>query len=326
MADSDSKFNQAVSPFDPSVTLPLDATSPAVPRYDPVIGEQAFAGLKDRLLAMPESAVLAPNADPGVTGVVAFALLSAAREPGRSETFLRIPADMFPPDTLGLLNGAAWTLWFLQSRVQSLTATAQASRVSVEVLDNATKTRGRMIKVLDYHLSDNALMQAELADIRSGQGFQDLASDLTRLAAHYTAHKTTIQIDAKHYDPADETLARGIANEIYVSLQPADQHAVVDLRNRAWTLVLETYNTIKAAADFIYRAQPRVLAQFPAMRPTVLAITAKRRPAEEPVVEPVVEQPVPVTPTVAGTSTPVKAGGSPTGGTPGLPGGDPIVD
>lgn len=320
-----------------SVRLPLDRVGPMPENYTPEIGEQALEQLKPKLVALPEEVVAPPNSDSAMAGLVALQMIRNAEAGDRMQQLRALPPSLLPVDAFEVLQWSVWALWYLQSRVQSFTATSGGARVPADVVKKGAETRARMMRVLGYHLFDNPLMQAELADIALGSGYQDLASDLTRLASHYTFHKTELEGDTKQYDPADDARARGLANQIYVSLQPQAEHAVIDLRNRVWTLLSTTYAQIKACADLIFRGQPRVLELFPAMRAMVLAMSTKRRASgeEEPVdptggtapvalgspaVPPV--PPVGTTPPAAGAATAPATTVSPV---PGAPSG-PLVD
>jgi hypothetical protein len=206
-------------------------------------------------------------------------------------------------------------LWFIDSRYQSFAAIATNVRVDVQTVNESTTLRTRMLRVLDYHFEDHPGIQSELADIRAGQGYQDMASDLTRLAGHYSAHKHKLSVDKVRYDPADEARARALAKRILNALMDATKgNDIADLRNRAWTKVVWNYAVLKAAADFIWLGNPRELALFPSLRTAALALspggqTGTERP----------DTPIETAPRAADAST------SPAPTAPGMPGGNPLA-
>ncbi len=65
-----------------------------------------------------------------------------------------------------------------------------------------------------YHLDDHSTDSAEVADIRSGTGYLDLALDLSRLAKLYQKHQNIIKKDPKNYVASDIDDARKYSSEI----------------------------------------------------------------------------------------------------------------
>ncbi len=293
--------------------------SPAPLKFDPIIGAEAFASREAALRAMDPATVQTPNCDPSAAAIVALQMAEAIRKPERRARFKLLAAELVAPNIDDELEADAWATWFLESRAQSVSATSSGARVDPELMAAAVELRKRLIGVLLYHFAKNPQMLAEIADIQGGVGYQDAASDLARLGGHYGVHKEKLSVDKVHYDPADEGRALGIANEIISALKGTRVNETFDLRNRAFTRLMQTGAAAKAAADFLFRTSPHDLALFPSLRTAAIAMTNKSKgsspgapvlpgetdPAESPGVAPIAPPPVPTQ--------------------PGMPGGSPLV-
>lgn len=297
--------------------LPTDVPA-RVLSYDPLVGEEAFSARHPSLRAMDPSQVIAPNCDCSTAAAVSLQVANAASVPPRAAMFTAL-GTFLGEHTPELLRTQAWTLWYLESRLQSILATKTEARVSPALVDEAIKARVRVVRLLDYHFGDNPLMAAELRDINLGSGFMDLASDMTRLAGHISVHKVQLSADPVNYRADDEAKLRGFANEILAALNGDRSNETADLRNRAWTQLSTTYWNLKAAADFLFRNSPPEMALFPALRTAVVAITSRSRTNHA--VAPVVADAVVPSP-AAPIATPSPA--APPIGT-GLPGGNPLI-
>jgi hypothetical protein len=298
------------------LALPTD-TEPPPPEFDPVVGEEAFRAKEPALRALKPEQVILPNCSASATAVAALRLVGVLRAPERSALLALIPADLMRGASVDELEQVAWALWFVHSRCQSLAAIATKVTVDVNTVDESTTLRARMLRVLDYHFENHPGMQSELADIRSGQGYQDMATDLTRLAGHYNAHKDKLSVDKVRYDPADEARARAVAKRILKALMEATKgNDIADLRNRAWTKVVWNYSVLKAAADFIWQGNPRELALFPSLRTAALAMSPGGQTAAEPPAAPVDSDP----PAAHASPGPAR-----TPAAPGMPGGNPLA-
>lgn len=248
-----------------------------------------------------------------MAALVALQFVRAARDKERAAGFAFL-APQLAPHSVDLLEQEAWCLWFLEGRYQSVQATTNMAKIDAKLADTAMQARARVMRLLDYHFQDNALMQAELQDIHQGNGYMDLATDLSRLAGHLTVHHQRVSADPVNYRPGDAELLRGLANEILSSLHADRTNETFDLRNRAWTEFSITYSNMKAAADFLFRNRPADAALFPSLRTAVLALTSRRSSNKTESAAPSPVAPSPVAP-AAPTDTPL----------PGQPSGNPIV-
>ena len=264
-----------------ATALPVDGARAEL-SFDPEIGEAALLSCKDALLGIDPTQVGPPNADCSYAAIVAMALVIHLESPKVAPVFAKMPSDFMGESTPAFLRTLAQTLFYVETRTRTKEATTSEVRVDVALVTRGVELRERMLRVLTYYFEDDALMKAELADIRSGQGYVDLASDLARLATHYTQHAAALAADKKHYDPQDQVLARGVSKEILSALQRGADDSIVDLRNRTFTKLARVYARLKAAGDFIFADSPTQLALLPALRQAVINQTARSRRSSEP--------------------------------------------
>lgn len=297
-----------------------DQAAPKPLSFDPVIGEQALLLCRPGLLDMATPEVLLPNCDVVQSAAAAKVLVDAVRSPRFAAKF----APSCGPGSRGRRALAraprANPRWHRPSRAQGAVATSNEIRVDPELLTTTVEVRDRMLRVLAYHFEKNPPMKAEVADIRLGSGYADLASDLARVATHYSTHRAILEKDTFQYEAADEDLARGISNEIMAALQSVADASLNDLRNRCWTKLLRIYTKIRAAGELLFIDSPNDLVSFPPLRQAVIAVTSRGRATEK--VDPAtpVSPGTPVAPIApAAPIAPVP----PTGGTG--PGGSPLI-
>jgi len=211
------------------------------------------------------------------------------------------------------------------TKAQSADALALNVKVDATLVDTSMKLRARMLGLLEYTFQKDARMMTEVADIRRGTGFLDLASDLTRLAHHYHVHHARLSKDTVLFEADDEQLALRSANGILSTFKASDPNsAITDLRNRAFTRLDDLYAALRSAMEFVFRNNPRELASFPVLRTAVLALTARSSrgtDGEDVVPAPVAPIP-PVAPADPAAPTPGPFSRDPS---PGGPGGKPFV-
>lgn len=137
------------------------------------------------------------------------------------------------------------------------TAAAQADdrQIPIALLTEAADSRALLLKVLDYHLGDDAAVVAELADIRKGSGHLDLASDLQRLAK--LARSQAAELAGDRYLPADaaaqaDALATRILGD-YVTNDEDERLRALDEQRRILAVLDAAYAEVSAAARFALR-------------------------------------------------------------------------
>jgi len=99
---------------------------------------------------------------------------------------------MFDLKQLGRLRTIALATWHARQLQAELASTAALPE---EVFREAQAARAKMLRVLEYHMGDVADVAADLEYIRSGAGYQDVASDLRMLADLYEDRRVRPRIE-----------------------------------------------------------------------------------------------------------------------------------
>ncbi|MBX3197909.1 MAG: hypothetical protein KF894_07165 [Labilithrix sp.] len=265
---------------------------------DAATGKASFDRVRSTLSALPADAIAQPNVDLQRAAMAALVLVDRARHGERSARFALLPAALFAASTVDDLEHMANAA--LHVDVEALREGAATTNVKVDaaVMQQATELRDRMLKTAEYNLGHKDSVARELADIRIGTGYFDLANDCARLAALYAEHKSDLALDKRFYDTADVDLAASLASAIRGEYRAAATRAgqYTDLRPRVFTELVRLYNEVRAAAHFLFRAEPNVVDDFPALRAAALGTVTRRakKPADTPA----------TTATNGGTATP----------------------
>jgi len=114
-----------------------------------------------------------------------------------------------------------------------------------------------MLKVVQYHLDDDPVLAAEIADIISGTGYSDLASDLQRLAVLYRDHEEVLRSDA-HFYCGDDQAAAVAAAEILRALARGEDEAVshwIDQVNRSFAVLDRAYQRVRLFGLALYHGE-----------------------------------------------------------------------
>lgn len=252
--------------------------------YDPKAGKAAFDELHPRLKAIPKGEIVLANADVPQAAIAVLRVHAASSAPAERARFAAMPDfDIKHLDDLGKL---AWAAWYVRTVTLSAAATNTDVKIPIELLDAESARKERMLKVLEYHLDDHPKVSRIVVSIRSGTGYRDLAQDLTRLAELYADHKLVIEKDVKLYQSGDMAGARKGAEAILGALaadRAGDERTWIDLQNRAWTLLLASYNEVAAAGAWIHRKADDVDERFPSLYAIGRAGSGRpRKSADEP--------------------------------------------
>lgn len=180
------------------------------------------------------------------------------------ERFAGIEAPGFDVALFDALRDRALAAWYARERFVAAQRQLSSAKLPAQVVAQATEVRGRMLRVVQYYLPNNA----EVREIRGGVGYTDLASDLSCLVQLYEGPMTGMPVDGVHFDAQDlgraKTLFKAIINEL-TSQGNGDYETWQEQLARAFTLLRDTYDTIRAAALFVFRNEPLVQARFPSL-------------------------------------------------------------
>ena len=253
---------------------------------DAATGKASFDRVRSTLSALPANAIAQPNMDLQSAAMAALVLVDRARHGERPARFALLPAALFAASTVDDLEHMANAA--LHVDVEALREGAANTNVKVDVafVQQATELRERMLKTAEYNLGHKETVARELADIRTGTGYLDLANDCARLAALYAAHKSDLAIDKLFYDAADADRATSLAGAIRGDYRAAATRSgqYAELRPRVLSELLRLYNEVRAAAHFLFRAEPNVIDEFPALRAAAVGSSTRRakKPADAP--------------------------------------------
>lgn len=226
------------------------------PAFDPEAAGQAFEALRPRAEALPRAALALLNVDLLDASITAQAVARFTAEPEAKARFALLDARLFDPAHLDDLAPLALAAAHAHVALQSARSQSTEAKLPIALVDAATEVKTRMLDLTDYHFKRNGKLNREVAAIRAGTGYKDLASDLVRLARLYDDYKATVSADKVNYQPGDVAHARKLAAEIMHHLgeaQSADEKTWVELTTRLWTLLRSAYAEVQAAGLFLYR-------------------------------------------------------------------------
>lgn len=165
---------------------------------------------------------------------------------------------------------ALWT----QAQLASEEAATSGARLPVELVTAASALRGRMLDVCAYHFRDDAALRAQVDDIRGGQGYLDLAEDLSRLAGLYRDQAATLKQDLRFYRADDAKDALDLAGHITRELRRQGPQAAREVAWRSFAVLAALYAEVARGAHFLLREAGQ--ATFPPLY-SVARAAPKRR-------------------------------------------------
>lgn len=233
---------------------------------NPETEAQAFEVVRARAEAVPEDAVAyGVNHDE----VVSTALGVLDVIDGDAWLVRKLKAmDNEVFDAKVLDDFRAFTLALSHARRHAVTeaATRTDAAIPLAVMEEATALKNRMLKLCSYYFDDDAVLSAELDDIRSGTGYLDLASDLARLEAIYKEQVGVLKRDGKLYKVDDVKDAERLVLTIRRAFNAPSSAAWAMMAHRVFTLLDTSYEELRSAAQFVYRRTPSKAALFPSLR------------------------------------------------------------
>ena len=245
------------------------------PARDP--GEAAFLRIQARVDAIPAAQVSQPRGDVRrAASLVLSDTVPRLADRGLLARFASLPRAEFDHSALDLLQPAAQAALWTQAQLAEAEAGASGARLPVELVAEASALRTRMLEVCAYHFRDDAALRAQVEDIRSGQGYLDLAEDLSRLAGLYRAQAATLKQDLRFYRAGDAKDALDFASRITRELRSQGPQAARDVAWRTFAVLAALYAEVARGANFLLREAGE--AAFPSL---ITASRAAPRPREK---------------------------------------------
>jgi hypothetical protein len=251
------------------------------PLIDEAAAKAAFDKLLPRLAQLPKDGLQVPNTSVDGAAIVALRIGRGLTAPAMRERFELLPKKLFAMADLDDLEPAALAAWYASTRLLSANAQGTEAKLPVSLVNEATARRARMLKVCDYNFEPDSVLGREIADIRIGTGYRDLAQDLMRLAKIYRDEKRRLENDKVHYRTEDVAGAEEAAHRILEELAAArgtEQAQWSGRVQRAWTLLVKLYNEVTFTAQWLKRHEGGE-GEFPSL---VTAGRAARRAKPEP--------------------------------------------
>ena len=181
--------------------------------------------------------------------------------------FASLPEAEFDMQRVLQLEDSSRCLLHVIPMYKTAAATSSEVKLPMELVNEATAHRAKVIKLVKYHFGDHPTHGAELASIISGIGYPDLAMDHLRLANLHENDEVRPVIALDPYFHAEDSLkSRTLANRIYEEIRTQStsrEQEATRLFYSAWTVVNEDYEEIRAGAEFLFRREPAVLQKFP---------------------------------------------------------------
>lgn len=257
---------------------PAEAAAKASEAFTAAATEAAYHRVLPRMQALPAREVSRPTYHLQRAALVALQVLRYIETAKLVHCYEALAeAGLFDLSQLTGLRELAQAAWFTRAQLDGARGTASTQQVPLLVLDQAGQLRARMLRVLEFHFSDEPQLARELAAIRQGAGYNDLAADLLALARLYKQHHQAIAGTPRHYDKADERLAAKLADQILEHLDGGAGKSVEDWQDRqarVAVLFAGSYEEVCAAGRFLCRKDPGAMARFP------LLVSAGRRSGE----------------------------------------------
>jgi hypothetical protein len=291
----------AVAPDPP--TPPIDAPNPDA-------AKAAFEMVLPLLRAIPRDQLKSTRSNLQDAALYAYGVARRLVRDGLRPRFAALPSDLFDIIHFDRLETVAAAAWYAQVQLDSAMATTTEAKVPLSLLQESSETKDRMLKVVEYHLTHRSeTLGREIADIRSGTGHADMASDLSRLRILYVEQRAFLPQTGgdPHYRPEDAESAGRLSSAILAELAAARTKAQEEaqaLAARAWTLLVTTYDEVADAGRLILKREGGA-DLFPSLYTAGRAApSATRRRTPKPPA-PTSGTPTPQTPPT-GTSTPTK--------------------
>ncbi len=256
----------------------------AVDGSDSSAASAALHKLKPRLSALSGEQIAAPRADVKLAAMAALAVADRLAAPEVRARFTRLPREELDPAHLDDLRDAAWAAWHAKSQLDAALAAQSEPPLPGELVERAGVLKERMLRVLKYWLEDDAAVQKQLSPLARRKGTAELAADLSRLAALYREKRETIAADVKHHraedaDDADKLAAE--ARALSGARREQAEKSGGELVSRAFALLLQIYDEVRAAGLYLYRRDANAAELFPALN-TLSATRARKKQPEAP--------------------------------------------
>lgn len=284
-------------------------------------GKEAFDEVTTLIEAIPRDQIVAPRIDLQRAAIFTHSVARRDEEEGRRARFDKLAqTGFYEAKTLPQLRQLALASWYIRSEQRKTDGQASSATVPDTIVKPAYEVRGRMLTLLDYYFSDKPSVQREIARIREGSGYQDLANDLLDAAQLVEDPEVfaVVRDDRKNYQRDDVKRARDLAGQIFelLGLTGASASAkITETAHRVHTALDRAYAHHALAGRFAFDEVEDVDVTYPNL------VSACRDAA----VRATKPEPVPTPPTDPSPAPSAGAGGTPATGGGTSPAATPIM-
>jgi len=242
----------------------------------------AFDKLQPRLDAVPLDQLQPIRVDIQAAAAVAHSIALRDAAPERRAAFERLSqSGVFEIQWLDSLAELALAAWHSRQQQQISSGVAAFATIPVNIIEEASALRARMLRVLEYYYGDHPTFGPKLVVVRAGSGYQDLANDLEVTADLYedATLNAIIARDPMYYRVEDSPRARQLASTIFGALGLGSEgqgKRLAETSQRAWTLLSRTYDKLRLAGQYVFADQEDVDATYPSLVSVVRASGRRR--------------------------------------------------
>lgn len=258
-----------MNPTDTNPSNPTEDTT-----HEPIVAENqsAYESLKATLAATPHSDIKSLNLKIAATRT--HSLHQEITKPDAADLLTEISdnSKLFKKTNIALLVVVANAASHAYAMLKNAKALKDDSKAKLpkDLVDASTAHRALMLDVAQYNLGHLPTAATILADIRSGSGYIDLATDLDRLGKLYIEYKAILKKDQTKYNAADAQRAFDLDQQITQHLGTTKQGQIahwVDQSARITALLRATYDDVAATGRWIFRNLPEdtLTERFPSL-------------------------------------------------------------
>ena len=176
---------------------------------------------------------------------------------------LEFPKWALDPNHVLLLERKAWACWYVNEQRIKASVSERGAPLSQAEVAAAKERRARMLALVSHHLGTDRGVQKELADIRKGAGYEDLALDLSRLAALYDLHAAKLSTDPTWWRAQDAAEARREAVKLTERVAHAKAPEWSAQAGRCLASLRASYARVRDAARFAWPDRTNLYDRFP---------------------------------------------------------------
>lgn len=245
---------------------PNDVHAP--PLYTADAGEKAAEALAAEIDAVEHQERVTTKVDVEAATYAALGVVGFATAPEVRARFAKLPKDEFSIADLDSLEATCFAMLYIMTEARAAGALEDDSRVPAPLVAEATEVKTRMKSLCEYHFADDPEIAPELDRLRPGSGHRDLCNDLIGYARIYKLRHDVVKGDPKYYRPDDaeraQALSGAIIQKLSAELTPKARVAY-DRYTRAWTLLHQRYNRLRAAGLWLFQNDELVQDRFPSL-------------------------------------------------------------